>query len=444
MIKAVSHIPDNKRYTKGAYEKLGDRLRRNPQSISESDYEMLQYLRTSYKEPMSKIFNIIDLIANKVDKNCICTYRIKRIDSIVSKLLRFPDMIVNRAEDIAGCRCILTSQEAVYKLYDKILKVLDKYQLEIKGKVHDYIDNPKESGYQSIHLNLTLKGDNRRVEIQLRTLEQHNWATLVEITDLLYGLKLKEIGPESDESLYQLHQLLSKPLTRLSKQDIYCISDNVITYDYIRRIGDVFSKNYIDVRKHWYTLKKQRNYFYLISTGQDGIPDIQSFSNFDQAEACYFDSFINNGSNKNIVLTHIRNTNFAKISAAYSNYFLTYNSTLLKILICLSKAVEISFKRHRVSAFRKYYKAFLDIMLFWMQNQILEMNSFAQNKNVTKSKKIYNEWGQTIVDGVYAFTDIFQSTHLKLRLRLYNIIIYRVMKKMNNDFHATADMFIKS
>lgn len=84
-------------------------MRRNPQSISESDYEMLQYLRTSYKEPMSKIFNIIDLIANKIDKNCICTYRIKRIDSIVSKLLRFPDMIVNRAEDIAGCRCILTS-----------------------------------------------------------------------------------------------------------------------------------------------------------------------------------------------------------------------------------------------------------------------------------------------------------------------------------------------
>lgn len=210
---------------------------------------------------------------------------------------------------------------------------------------------------------------------------------------MLYGLKLKEIGPKSDESLYQLHQLLSKPLTILSKQDIYCISDNAITYDYIRRIGDVFSQKYIDVRKHWYTLKKQRNYFYLISTGQDGISDIQSFSNFDQAEARYFDSFINNGSNKNIVLTHIRNTNFAKISAAYSNYFLTYNSTLLKILICLSKAVEISFKRHRVSAFRKYYKAFWDIMLFWMQNQILEMNSFAQNKNVTKSKKIYNEWG---------------------------------------------------
>lgn len=46
----------------------------------------------------------------------------------------------------------------MYKLYDKILKVVDKYQLEIKGKLHDYVDNPKESGYQSIHLNLTLKG----------------------------------------------------------------------------------------------------------------------------------------------------------------------------------------------------------------------------------------------------------------------------------------------
>lgn len=444
MIQPVVILPNTKRYSNGDYEKLGHRLRSNPNQISDSDYEMLQYLRTSYKEPMSKIFSIVDSIANSVDKHCICTYRIKRIDSIISKLLRFPDMIINRAEDIAGCRCILTSKEAVYKLYDRIRKKLDKYQLEIKGKVHDYIENPKESGYQSIHLNLTLKGDNRRVEIQLRTLQQHNWATLVEITDLLYGLKLKELGPKSDESLYRLHQLLSKPLTRLSKHDIYCISDNVITYDYIRRIGDVFSKNYIDVRKHWYSLKKRRNYFYLISTGQDGIPDIQSFSNFDQAEACYFDSFINNLSNKNIVLTHIRNTNFAKISAAYSNYFLTYNSTLLKILICLSKAVEISFKRHRISSFRKYYKAFLDIMLFWMQNQILEINSFAQNKNVTKSKKIYNEWGQTIVDGVEAFTDIFKSTHSELQFRLYNLIIYRVMKNMNNDFQASADKFIRS
>ena len=54
-----------------------------------------------------------------------------------------------------------------------------------------------DSGYRSIHLNVRLKGDKRVVEIQLRALEHHNWATLVEITDLLFRTKLKELGTKS-------------------------------------------------------------------------------------------------------------------------------------------------------------------------------------------------------------------------------------------------------
>ena len=98
------------------YEKLGDRIRKDVNNISESDYEMLQYLRTSYKSPLSVVFNTIELLAHSVDKNCVCTYRIKRIESIVSKLIRFSEMRVNRAEDIAGCRCILSSEADVYSL----------------------------------------------------------------------------------------------------------------------------------------------------------------------------------------------------------------------------------------------------------------------------------------------------------------------------------------
>ena len=179
----------SKAYSNSDYKKLGDRIRADINNISDADYEMLQYLRTSYKSPLSTIFNSIEQLAHKIDANCVCTYRIKRIESIISKLIRFPEMQVNRAEDIAGCRCILSNEQQVYDLYNRILKRISKLPFELKGKINDYIANPKESGYKSIHLNVVVKGDNRRVEIQLRSLEHHNWATLVEISDLLYGLK---------------------------------------------------------------------------------------------------------------------------------------------------------------------------------------------------------------------------------------------------------------
>ena len=193
-------------YTSNEYKRLGERIRSNPLNISEDDYLALQELRLTYKEPLAIVFKAIERAAYKVDPNCICTYRIKRIESIISKLIRFPHMQVNRAEDIAGCRCIMTNTENVYKLFNKLQKIMDRLSLEITGAVHDYIEKPKDSGYRSIHLNVRLKGDKRVVEIQLRALEHHNWATLVEITDLLFCTKLKELGKKSDAVTNSYHQ----------------------------------------------------------------------------------------------------------------------------------------------------------------------------------------------------------------------------------------------
>ena len=155
-------------YTGNDYKRLGSRIRSNPQNIFEEDYQILQDLRLTYKEPLAIVFNAIERAAYKVDPNSICTYRIKRMESIISKLIRFPHMQVNKAEDIAGCRCIMTSTENVYKLYNKLMRNQDRLPFEMTGAEHDYIAQPKESGYQSIHLNVRLKGDKRVIEIQLR------------------------------------------------------------------------------------------------------------------------------------------------------------------------------------------------------------------------------------------------------------------------------------
>ena len=72
-------------------------------------------------------------------------------------------MQINRAEDIAGCRCILSTEEQVYKLYNAILKRKSKLPFEIKGKINDYIEYPKDSGYKSIHINVSVKGETKRI-----------------------------------------------------------------------------------------------------------------------------------------------------------------------------------------------------------------------------------------------------------------------------------------
>jgi len=323
----------------------------------------------------------------------------------------------------------------VYDLYNRLLRNKDKLPFIIKGTIHDYIESPKESGYRSIHINAVLKdGDNRRIEIQLRGLEHHNWATLVEITDLLFNTKLKENGKKSNEELFEFHRLLSVPEKLLSKKEKYFIADIAIKYKYIDKIGTIFARNYLDVRSQWNKLKLQRNHFFLISTGRDGIPDFMGFTCFEEAEQAYFDKFVNNEDNRNIVLTHLQRANFTKISVAYSNYFLTFNNTLIQILLYLSDAVTNAYRQNRVFLFNRCYQHFLDIIAFWMEKQWLEVNSFHRDRNANNSLILRTEWTNSIKNGATVLTYIFNIVHQKLAFDLLHIIPYYNMKKKQTQF----------
>ena len=427
-------------YTSNEYKRLGNRIRSNPQNISEEDYQALQDLRMTYKEPLAIVFNTIERAAFKIDSNCICTYRIKRIESIISKLIRFPHMQVNKAEDIAGCRCIMTSTENVYKLYNKLQRNKDKLPFEMTGAEHDYIAQPKESGYQSIHINVRLKGDKRVIEIQLRALEHHNWATLVEITDLLYRTKLKEYGQKSNQDLFDLHRLLSKDIRKLTKEEMFRIADVAIANNYVETIGEVFARNYLEVRSKWNKLKLQHYHFFLISTDTNGNPDFSGYLYFEEAERAYFNEFSNNRDNRNIVLTHLQKADFTKISIAYSNYFLTFNNTLTKILLCLSEAVVNSYKRHQLSHFNRYHRASLDIVSFWINKQMLEIESFRQDRNVRNYLRVKTEWSSSIQHGLDALRSIFLNMHSRLTFDPLHAIPYCYMKRNRRKFRESLAM----
>ncbi|MCR4742120.1 MAG: GTP pyrophosphokinase family protein [Treponema sp.] len=111
--------------------------------------------------------------------------RIKTPDSIAKKLekrgspVTFEAMITN-LDDIAGVRVICPYISDIYAVQEMLLKQPDIKLIALK----DYIKNPKESGYRSLHLvietpvYLSKTEHNIRVEIQLRTIAMDFWASL--------------------------------------------------------------------------------------------------------------------------------------------------------------------------------------------------------------------------------------------------------------------------
>lgn len=111
--------------------------------------------------------------------------RMKTSESIVKKLKKkgYESTIRNMVDyvnDIAGIRIICSFTSDIYKIAEMIAN-----QSDIKVQyVKDYIKNPKESGYRSYHMHVTVpvylsdRIVDTKVEIQIRTVAMDFWASL--------------------------------------------------------------------------------------------------------------------------------------------------------------------------------------------------------------------------------------------------------------------------
>lgn len=421
-------------YTNGDYKRLGRRIRKEPDNIAKEDYQMLQDLRIANKSALATTFKALHHAALKIDKDSVCTYRIKRIESIISKLIRFQDMEAQRIADIAGCRCIVTSEKNVMALYEYLKKEEKKLPFTIRSE-KNYIESPKENGYRSIHLNVQTKEPPLKVvEIQLRSLDQHNWATLVEISDVLFQSKLKEFGDKENPDLYEFHRLLAKRDSELTLSDKKKISEISGKYHYLERLGTLFTENHLNLRAQRNKLKTSRNApFLLISTDKEGKPELKDFSNFDNAEMAYFEMFLNNPENKNIVLTHFKNTTFDKISIAYSNYFMTYNETLFRILNSIADVSVDAFNKYKIGEFKNNYKAFLFILSKWFTNKQKEIRLYNEDKNIRRSNMKKREWTSSITSNVSKVNMIIKKMFQEFNSNIWYYFIKRIRTKLEKE-----------
>jgi hypothetical protein len=120
-----------------------------------------------------------------------------------------------RMQDIGGCRAIMRNVQQVNELVDEYQESTSKNPHRGPEFVrrYDYIAQPKEDGYRSIHLVYKFRSSSRRyrvynglrIEIQLRTQLQHAWATAVETTSMFTGQALKSnVGDESWKRFFSL------------------------------------------------------------------------------------------------------------------------------------------------------------------------------------------------------------------------------------------------
>ena len=182
-----------------AYEAVPDRelpiaVKQDLLSSPDNFYKMafeFQQIMMVYESAIKQIETKLDILnkENKVSgrRNPIETVksRVKSPQSIAGKLEKrnLPvtfDSMVDNLHDIAGVRVICPYISDIYSVRDMLLKQPDITLLEEK----DYIKNPKESGYRSLHLvievpvYLSQATHNVKVEIQLRTIAMDFWACL--------------------------------------------------------------------------------------------------------------------------------------------------------------------------------------------------------------------------------------------------------------------------
>lgn len=203
---------DKLEYTKGQINRAGYIVANYSENTIEykDAIKIVEYWRSLHEKPLQYWFEWINFIETK-KFDFTSAQRLKRIDSITSKIKRQEKMKLTRMNDLGGCRIITKNIDEVnFMISRMIFKDLGHTCI----KKYDYIENPKSSGYRSVHCvyqtndtsELGLYGD-LKIEIQFRTELQHVWATALETMGIYTGQNLK--ASEGEDYILRFFTLIS-------------------------------------------------------------------------------------------------------------------------------------------------------------------------------------------------------------------------------------------
>lgn len=202
--------------SKGAVNRAGEALRNKAAGGGQT--LVLESWRMAHRDVINTFQALLRARARNLAVQV--AQRLKRRATIIDKLSRHSRMQLARMDDVAGCRLIFPSIEALHEFREKVHTAKFKHILKNEKGKYDYIESPTDRGYRGIHdiyEHRSKKGntkcDGLLIEIQYRTNVQHAWATAVEVVT-----QLTEHEPKfdrGDRRYVKLFCLASEMLARV-------------------------------------------------------------------------------------------------------------------------------------------------------------------------------------------------------------------------------------
>lgn len=215
-------------YSKGQVNAAGDFLARSklagPITIDWLDQvdhatAVLNNWRAAHLYPINTFQATLRKRLKDLDNSALVGQRLKRTPSILAKLRRAGGMQLARMQDIGGLRAVVTNIEKVRLLESQYRAGGLQHELATS---RDYIASPKSDGYRSVHLVFKYRNNKRadydglRIELQLRTRRQHEWATAVETTSTFLRQALK--AGQGDEGWREFFLACSAAIAHMEGQ----------------------------------------------------------------------------------------------------------------------------------------------------------------------------------------------------------------------------------
>jgi len=300
----------------------------------EKSRKIINEWRSYHKLPMLAMYMRLKRYCEKNHKTAIVSTRIKRFVSIIEKIKHRKHSNLSTMQDLGGCRVVLDRIDDIYKLKEKITKKTSCFEFI---KCNDYMQNPHSScsGYRGIHLIFGYRANEMetkvKIEVQLRTIAQHWWATTVETIDAITGQSLK--SGRGDDKYKDFFLIVSKLFQKYDETLLTCMPKKEI-FTGIRKTDEykefTGNKEYLEIKNRIESISHKNNHCPQLKQSKEGIllnSDPTRKKGIATAELCsdiaeYYE-LEEKQSNNNIVLVYTRSPE--SIPKAFPNYFQKVN-----------------------------------------------------------------------------------------------------------------------
>jgi putative GTP pyrophosphokinase len=323
-------IPSKSQVTKAGKTLLSSKL---PEERNNA-LEIINEWRTNHLYPLSLMRNFLIrlLIANGIEPYLV-SQRLKRLTSIEYKLDLNNNMALGGMQDIGGFRIVLKDTKDLFRLKKLIeqKKETKSYKLEYSN---DYVEEPRQSGYRSIHFiyNFSSKHErynNLKIELQIRTRLQHNWATAVETAGIYTKTSLKSSkGPDDWLNFFKTVSSLfaiKEKLPRLSIHPEKTMHELMIdSYNYTKKLNVILILKGLRISaNHIESDKIDGDYFLININFKNKLVNITTYKRkqFNTGTNAYLELEKQIKDNENAVV-FVSSTSLKSLKKAYPSYFL--------------------------------------------------------------------------------------------------------------------------